>query len=167
MITKKIGFLKLELYNGIDELTTERYHKFNLYCLLSSGVGSDVESIKEHMIKIYQVLQKKDFKRLQKMFENYYLSLSYITEGLDLKTLAFTCLIHSINGDEISDLSDDNLERLSKRITKNIKRQAIFDLFKEIKKKLSRKSKYISRVELARAKQDLIIGSLKNTLNYP
>lgn len=162
MIDKKIGRLKLKLYNGIDELPAERYHKFNLYCLLASGIGSDVTALNNHITTIYQALQMKDFARLKTLFENYYMNLNYTIQGMDLNSMAFVCLIHSINGKEILDSSDENLMKISKEISKHEKRSKYLNLFREIKKKLKMKSKYISPVKIAKQKQDNIIALLKS-----
>ena len=164
MINKKIGRLRLELYSSIDELPAERYHKFNLYSLLSAGIGNDVESIQGHISRIYEALQKKDFERLQTMFQNYYHSLHFILEQIDTQSISFACLVHSINGQEIKDLSDENLKKVSSRITKSVKRAEVLNLVQSIKKKLKRKSKPISPIESAIQEQKHIMDSLKGVL---
>ena len=162
MITKQLGRLTLKMYNGIDELPAERYHKFNLYCLMSAGIGNDAEALQSHMASIYTALNKKDYDSLLVMFQNYYHSLHFIVEQMDTQSIAFCCLIHSINGDEITDISDDNLMAISKRINKATKRSIALKLLDEIKKKLNPKSRYISPVELAEQKQKRIMASLND-----
>lgn len=165
MIEKKLGNLKLKVYSGIDELPVERYHKFNLYCLLSAGIGSDVDSINKHISSIYQSLQKKDFKRLQTQFENYYATLNYILEGIDVQSTAFACLVYSINGKVQHDISDENLTKIVKKIGRGVKRQIIINSLNEVKKKLKRKSKPISKLQAIQEKQKYITGSLKDVLS--
>ena len=165
MIDKRIGNLRLKLYSGIDELTAERFHKFNLYTLIATGIGSDVTSLQNHITLIYQALNKKDYDRLKTLFENYHHSIHLITEQIDTQCVAFACLVHSINGDEITDISDENLIKISKRITKNVRRVEALQVLEEIKKKLKMKPRSISRIELARYKQESIINSLNDLLN--
>jgi hypothetical protein len=139
MIERKIGGLKLKMYSSIEEMPIERYHKFNVYSLLSAGIGNDIESIQEHITAIFQALTKKDFDKLNIMFQNYYHSLHLTVEGYDTTSMAFTCLIHSINGKEMLDISEDNLRKVSKRITRHEKRQSVINFFRELKKKLKMK----------------------------
>jgi hypothetical protein len=139
MINKNIGRLRLELYNGVDELPIERYHKFNLYCLMSAGIGNDVESITKHMGSIYQSLNKKDIERLKIQFQNYYHSLYLIIDKVDTTNMAFACLIHSVNGREVTDLSEEGIRRLQIKITRAERRKQIVQLFVDLKKKLRMK----------------------------
>lgn len=164
MIVKRIGRLNIKLYDCIDELPIERYHKFNIYCLLSAGIGNDIESVTSHINSIYSALQRKDFDRLKIQFENYYMSLNMILEHIDTQSIAFACLVHSINGDEITDLSDESLKNISKRITRAGKRVKILELVSEIKKKLKKNSNYISPVASALERQKIIMDSLKDVL---
>lgn len=164
MINKRIGKLRLTLYSGIDELTADRFHKFNLYSLLSAGIGNDVESIQGHITQIYSALQKKDFERLKILFQNYHHALHFILEQIDTQSIAFACLVHSINGQLVTDISDDNLKAISERITRNIKRSEVLNLVQTIKKKLKRKSRSISPLELAMQEQKLITDSLSDVL---
>ncbi len=145
MIKKRIGRLRLEIYDSIKELPIERYHQFNIYCLLSTGIGADVEGINKHYADIFQSLEKKDYKRLKTLFQNYYYCLHLIIEHMDLPSLAFACLVKSINERDITDFSEDNLKHISERLTRAAKRQLIFDLFKDLKKKLRTKRRYFFR----------------------
>lgn len=166
MIEKNIGRLTIKYYNSIDELPTENYHKFNLYALIDSGIGSDTDSIKTHIEGIYAALQKKDFDRLKVLFGNYYMSLSYITEGLDMKSIAVCYMIHSVNGKLNNDLSDEAIHKLAKKLAKHVKRQHFISQFTALKKKLMRKSNYISPIELARQKHRAIIQDLSGLPSF-
>jgi hypothetical protein len=162
MITEKIGTLDVTLYNGIDELPAERYHKFNLYCLMASGIGNDVQSVQTHITLLYQALNRKDIERLKVLLENYHHSLHFIIEQMDTQSIAFACLVHSINGKEVSDISDESLKRISKQITKSVRRSEVLNILSTIKKKLKAKSKFTSPLELAMREQERIIDSLKD-----
>ena len=136
MINKNIGRLRLKIYDNIGELPIERYHKFNTYCLLSMGIGSDIESIDNHIAEIFQALHRKDYDRLTVNFTNYYHSLRLIQDHMDIPSVAFACLVHSINDQEITDISEENLRIVSGRLTQAKRRELVINLFRELKKKL-------------------------------
>lgn len=136
MIHERVGRLRLELYNGIDELPSERYHKFNLYCLMYTGIGNDAESVAKHIGDMYQSLTKNDTERLKIQLQNYHHSLYLILEKADIQSMAFACLVHSINGKEVTDLSEEGLKWIQGRISRASKRQQITKLLKDLKKKI-------------------------------
>jgi len=144
MIQKKIGRLNLELYSSINELPSERYHKFNLYCLMAAGIGNDAESVQNHISDIFQSLSKGDTERLKIQFQNYYHSLHLILEKADTQSLAFSCLIAAIDGKPITDLSDDGLQYTQYLISREEKRLQVVGLFTDLKKKLKQDLRYIS-----------------------
>lgn len=161
MVTKKIGTLKLKLYNSIEELPSERHHLFNKYALLEAGIGSSLGSIQEHIKSLYAAANNKDNERMKVLLQNYYMSLNYTVEDIDLVSMCLCCKVYSINGKKFTDLSEESLIKLSSRIRRNAKFSQLFNLYRELKKKLRMKSKYISPLELAQQKQRVIINSLK------
>lgn len=136
MKKQNIGRLRVEFYDDVNELPSERYHKFNTYCLLYMGIGSDTEAMQKHYADIMQALQKKDLDRLNKMFQNYYYCLHLINEKIDLPSLAVACLVKSINEKDITDISEEGLREVSKRLVRSKRRNMAVTLFKELKKKL-------------------------------
>jgi hypothetical protein len=156
MINRTIGRLRLELYSSIDELPSNRYHKFNVFCLISAGIGGDIESIQGHISKMYESLGHKDYEKLSNQLQNYYHALHLAVEGIDAKSVALSCLIHKINNEVITDISDDNLEAISKRISKEQNREHLIKLLNELKKKLKMKYLFISlKSRLAQSKLNI------------
>lgn len=136
MINRNIGRLRLELYSSVDELPIERFGKFNIYCLLAAGIGNDVESVNKHLEELYKSAYAKDFEKLKTQLYNYHHSLNAILNGERLETSAFACLVHSINGKEVNDLSEEGIKWITTRILRAEKTQMAFNLFAELKKKL-------------------------------
>lgn len=147
MLSKNIGRLRLELYSSVDELPSERYNKFNIYCLLRAGIGNDAESVLEHMQGLYQSAGKKDYQRVLTQLQNYHHSLSAILSHEDTACTAFACLIYSINGVEVRDTSDEGLKWVVSRVARAEKRVQALQLLTILKKKLKMRLRSISQGE--------------------
>lgn len=134
MRTEKIAGYKVEIYESIDELPIKRFHKFNKYMLVDAGIGSDLNDINEHIAKISRFIDS-DTKSAKQELENLRQSLFMVSEGMNVKHLSFVTLIHSINGELITDLSDENIKAVSKRLS-NVKRNTLEKILNLVKKKI-------------------------------
>ena len=126
----------IKVYDSIDEMPIVNFQKYNKYLLIDSGIGSDTDDIDAHIAKIAKYIKANDAKNalleLQNMRQNMYMIHSEISP----KHLAFAALIHSINGKEVKELSDDSLKDILADI-KEIKHSAIIKFFDWLKKKVS------------------------------
>lgn len=131
-INKKI----IEVYDSIDEMPIINFQKYNKYLLIDSGIGSDADDIDAHIVKIAKYIKsnndKKALQELQNMRQNMYM----INSEISPKYLAFAALIHSIDGKEITDLSDDNLKKVLHDL-KAVKHSIIIDFLLWLKKKVT------------------------------
>ena len=132
LINKKI----VRVYDSIDEMPIINFQKYNKYLLIDSGIGSDADDIDAHIIKIAKFIKannsKKALQELQNMRQNMYMVNSEISP----KYLAFAALIHSIDGKEVNDLSDDGLKKLLQDL-KDIKHSKVIDFLLWLKKKVT------------------------------
>lgn len=134
---KKIYINKntIELYDSIDEMPITNFQKYNKYLLIDSGVGSNVDDIDSHIVRIAKFIKanshKKALQELQNMRQNIYM----INSEISPKYLAFAALIHKVNGKEITDLSDDNLKAILNDI-RAIKHSTIIKFLEWLKKKV-------------------------------
>ncbi len=113
MKTVNIRGKRVELYDSIDELPIRRFHKFNKYMLIDSGIGSDLNDIDTHIYKIMRFINMDDKYNANTQLENLRQSLYMILQENNIKHLSFITLIKSIDGVELIDLSDDNIRSLS------------------------------------------------------
>lgn len=134
MKTVKIGSNTVEIYDSIDELPIKRFHKFNKYMLVDSGIGSDLNDINEHISKIAKYIDS-DTKSAKVELENLRQSLYMISEETNIKHLSFAILIHSINGERLYDLSDENIKRVMHKLG-NVKKSFLDRLIESVKKKI-------------------------------
>ena len=135
MKTIKIGKYKVELYDSIDELPIKRFHKFNKYLLVDAGVGSDLNDINEKIAKIMRYVDRSDNVNARIELENLRQAMYLVTQETNLKHLAFMVLVKSIDGKEITDLSDEGV-RATQKVFENQSLNFIDRLFQSVKKKI-------------------------------
>ena len=132
ILNKKV----IKLYDSIDELPIVNFQKYNKYLLIDSGIGSDVDDVDAHIIRIAKFIKGNDSKKALQELQNMRQNMHMINSAISPRYLAFAALIHSIDGKEITDLSDDNLKAILTDI-KAIKHSAIIKFLVWLKKKLT------------------------------
>lgn len=125
------------VYDSIDEMPIANFQKYNKYLMIDSGIGSDVDDIDAHITKIAKYIKSKDEKKALLELQNMRQSMYMVNSEISPKYLAFAALIHSIDGKEVTDLSDDGLKALLEEI-KQIKHSKVIDFLFWLKKKLQR-----------------------------
>ena len=133
----QIGDLKIKLYSSSEDLPIKRYVKFQKYLLIDSGVGSDIEAIGGHFAKLFEYqthnLTEQALQETKNLYYNFYLIISEVSA----LGYSFCCLIHSINDEEITDFSEENLAVLLERINKaKASQKEIAEKVSAIKKKI-------------------------------
>lgn len=135
MKTVKINKKVICLYDSIDELPILNFQKYNKYLLIDSGIGSTVDDIDTHILKIARFIKednkKKAILELQNMRQNMYM----INSEISPKYLAFACLVHSIDGKINEDLSDEGLKGILEKI-REVPHTWLDTLLQKCKKKL-------------------------------
>jgi len=130
IVNKKV----VRVYDSIDEMPIVNFQKYNKYLLIDSGIGSDADDI--HITRVAKFIKsnnaKKALQELQNMRQNMYM----VNNEISPRYLAFAALIHSIDGEEVNDLSDDGLKNILARL-KEIKHSKIIDFLTWLKKKVT------------------------------
>lgn len=127
----------VSVYDSIDEMPIVNFQKYNKYLLIDSGIGSDVDDIDSHITKIARYIKSNDSKKAMLELQNMRQCMYMINSEISPKYLAFAALVQSVDGKEVTDLSDDSLKDLLKEI-KQVKHSKIVDFLFWIKKKLRR-----------------------------
>ena len=126
---------EIMLYESIDEMPIANFQKYNKCLLIDSGIGSNIDDIDNHIVKIARYIKSNKesaIKELKNMRQN----LIMISSGISPKYLAFAALIHSIDGKALTDLSDTNLSSILESF-KEVKHSWLVDLLAKIKKKIN------------------------------
>lgn len=132
MKTVKINNHELKLYDSIDEIPIVNFQKYNKYIIVDSGLGSDIDSVDEHLVNLAKLI-KSDKDKAQQELQNLRQTMHLIVSGISPNYLAFAALIHSIDGKVVEDLSDENLKSIIEKLQK-AKHSMIVSLLLWVKK---------------------------------
>ena len=103
---------KIKLYDSIDEMPIINFQKYNKYVLIDSELGSDIDSVDEHIVNIAKYIKSDNKKQAMQELQNLRQNMHMIVNEISPKYLAFATLIHSIDDEEQKDLSDSNLKEI-------------------------------------------------------
>lgn len=131
----KIGKKQVELYDSIDELPIARFYKFNKYMLIDAGIGSDIGDINNHIGKISKFIDNGDKDSAKKQLDNLRHALYLVSNETNVNHLSLAALVKSINGNNVHDLSDENMARIIGEFRDSPK-SFIEKLIESIKKKV-------------------------------
>lgn len=126
----------VKVYDSIDEMPIVNFQKYNKYLLIDSGIGSDIDDIDSHIVKIAKFIKSNDNKNALQELQNMRQNIYMINSEISPKYLAFAALIHSVDGKELNDLSDDNLKKILIDL-KTIKHSSLIDFLAWLKKKVT------------------------------
>lgn len=135
MRTVKIGKHTVELYDNIEELPVVRFHKYQKYLLVDSGIGSTIEDFDKHIEKARRYCMMNDADNAQKELENLRQCVFMVQTGLSPRHLAFACLITSIDGTQCNDLTDDALRKIVEMLADTPNKE-LTDQLDSVKKKI-------------------------------
>lgn len=150
----------IKLYDSIDELPIVNFQKYNKCILIDSGLGSDVDSVDSHIVNIARFINSDDKKQAMLELQNMRQNLYMIVSNVSPKHLAFAALIHSIDGKEQKDLSDNHLQELIDELSE-MPQGLLADILSGLKKKLSTELEAYFPSEFDSAKEKETYSKLK------
>lgn len=103
---------KVELFSSIEELPIVRFHKYNKYLLVDSGIGSDLTAFDGHIERVVRYIRADQREEAAKELDNLRQNVYLIIQGMSPQHLAFACLVARIDGKPVTDLSDEGLQRV-------------------------------------------------------
>ena len=113
---KGIAKTTIKLYDNIDQLPVERYNKANKYWMLHDNIGSSISDFDtNHFNKI--ALLAGDKEKCKAELQNWRILVYNIQNENNVEHLSFACLIHSVNGEEVTDLSEGSLKAVLKDLS--------------------------------------------------
>lgn len=146
MRSVKIGKLNLVLYDGIEEIPAYNFSRYNFFLMLDSGIGGDLDAIAQRISNMQRLAKNGDYEKYEIESNNLFQSFAFIIENTTPEHLSFVPWIASINGEKITDLSDDAVKAILKRISKEGLNVGFLRKFlSEIKKKFQRKWTFFSQ----------------------
>lgn len=113
----KIGKHTLKVYDSIEELPIVRHHKFNKLMLIDAHVGSDISDFDAHLERVFRYMKSGKNEMAQKELMMLRQNVFFIQTEVSPKNLAFAALIHTLDGEENTDLSDESLKALMAKLS--------------------------------------------------
>lgn len=150
----------IKLYDSIDELPIVNFQKYNKCLLIDTGLGSDIDSVDEHIVRIAKYINSNDKTQAMAELQNLRQNMHMIVSEVSPKYLAFAALIHSIDGKEQKDLSDSNLKEIIDGINE-APHGFLTDILMAIKKKLSTELEMYFPSDFDSAKEKEVYTKLK------
>ena len=131
----KIGKHKLKVFDSIEDLPIVRHHKFSKLMLIDAHIGSDITDFDSHAERIIRFIKANKPEMAEKELLNMRQNIFMVQSETSPKHLAFAALIQSVDGEEVTDLSDDSLKAVLAKIS-DVTVGEIDKLIEECKKKL-------------------------------
>ena len=97
METIRVGGRKVTYIDSLEEITSERFHKYNKYTMVDAGIGSTPEAISSHILRVKGYIKAKDDRLANRELDNLYQSLRLTAREVNPKTLAFAALVVKID----------------------------------------------------------------------
>ena len=115
MKTVTINKHTINIYDSIEDLSIVRFHKYNKFLLIDSGVGSDLQDATNHINRAIKYIDT-DSKLAKIELSNLLQNIHLINEELSPKYLAYSALVYEIDGKIVTDLSDDGLKQVHDKL---------------------------------------------------
>jgi hypothetical protein len=136
MTTHNINGTTLELYDGIFDAPAGKFHQFTRYLVIDAKIGSDADAVDRHLAKIEHYIRKGKDKEAILETQAMRQALLFIMSNVNTKHLCLVPLIHSINGKEIGEATEEQArEILDKIYQAQIKESWIRNAVNSFKKK--------------------------------
>lgn len=108
----RIGKHRVRLYDSIDDLPMERFHRYNKMLLIDAGLGSDISAMDAHVEKVVRFMRGGDVDSATKELENLRQTFYLVQTEQSPRNLSFACLVAEVDGKDCNDLSEDGLEKV-------------------------------------------------------
>jgi hypothetical protein len=135
MKTIKIGKLNVTFYSGIKDMPVKKYDQMQSLLLQDFGIGSTMADVDKHFRNLDSFLQSGNIEDANIERQNLQLAFYSAIEKINYKSLAFACLIHSINDIQIKDTSDEGIQQIIERLSnEGLEVKIVEEMLNELKK---------------------------------
>ena len=124
---------RVELFESVEDLPMIRFQKYSKYVLIDSGVGNTYEDVLKKIAKVNGYIERKDFESAKGDLKNMALSVSLVFSEMNLKSLAFACLVKSVDDEPVTDISEEGLQKVLLKL-QHERAGLIFGILSRVKK---------------------------------
>lgn len=112
MITEKIGKHVIERHDSAGDLPILKYNLFNQFALIDSEHGCTPEAIARHFYKIDSLLIQGKIDDARQVRQAVNFAFGHIFSGNNFPALQWMALVHSFDGQPITDQSTEKLQAI-------------------------------------------------------
>jgi len=132
----KLGKHKIELFESIDDLPFNRFNAFNKYIMLDAELGSTIADFDQKTVKIHNFLSKEMVDDALNELYNLRNTVHNAQTENNLRGFAFASLIRRIDGELITDYSNENLRLILDQLSEwDLTKSIVYTKSDEVKKK--------------------------------
>ena len=135
-----LGTHKVVMYDSIEELPIVRFQKYNKMLMLDAGLGSDVRALDGHLARVSEFIKAGDLTNAAAEIDNLRQTLYNVQNGLTPHFMSLVPLMAEVDGEPLTDLSDENLAAVYDRL-KDVTLGQHDEAAKEVKKKIEEELK--------------------------
>jgi hypothetical protein len=118
MTTIKFNGNILDMDNRIDEMLYHKYLLYNMNVMIDSGIGSDFNSFNDRFQEIVRYASVGDMENLRKVIANTQQCYQFIMSRTSPEMQSFICMIRTINGESIGELTDEKIKQTILQLSK-------------------------------------------------
>ncbi len=130
-----LGTHKVVMYDSIEELPIVRFQKYNKMLMLDAGLGSDVSALDGHLARVSEYIKANDLANASAEIDNLRQTLFNVQNGQTPHFLSLIPLMAEIDGEPLTDISDENLQAVYERL-KDVTFGQYEQTASEVKKKI-------------------------------
>ena len=131
---------RVKLFDSIEDLTSKRFHVYNLNFLIDMGIGGDIQAFYKRLGVITQKIGRDDEGAKQEV-RNMSATIENIIRNTSPKMRCFCALVAELNGRKITnkDLTDSGIDEMVKELNNTGILYGVVSAFVDsVKKKLKR-----------------------------
>lgn len=132
MLTKTINNTEYKFYASVKEMPIRLHNMVARYLLQDMGIGSDMPAIDERFASMDSYLSAGKIEEALQERENQRFAFYTMIQGVSFQSLAFGCHIFSINGERITDYSEENLQDITNGL--DISMEDVEEILADLKK---------------------------------
>lgn len=135
MVTLELGGHVVRVFDSIEDLPMVRYHKYQKFALIDAGVGSDIAALDRRLEKtrIFTAQGKTD--EAARELENLRQCVFFIQSEMSPRNLSFAALVAEIDGEPVTDISDEALRAICRKLQDTPEREMAAQV-EAVKKKI-------------------------------
>lgn len=127
----------IKVYSSIKELPIELSKKFNAYLLQDAGIGNTIADVDDHLARLMVFVQSDKKNEAIEEAKNLRYNLFSMVSNWNYKSIAFGCLVYSINDEVVIDHSSEGIGKLIEHLsTKGLTVGMLEETLTEVKKNL-------------------------------